>query len=132
MIYRLCLLSLFIFIGCGQPNQISYNRPFGVSSSSLVHSGYLLANTCNPGESAIVYENRPYHKGSNSTAQFDQLIMDISNNKMESQMLEDRGCERVYPIEFNGAFEQEDNVLSNGGREQQNVIQIYQFRIPAQ
>lgn len=130
MLIRCIVFSLFTFImaGCGQPNQISYNRPFG--SSSLSFSGFLLANTCNTGESVIVYENRAYAKGRRSVSQFDQLIVDIKNNELESQMLEDRGCERVYPLEFNGEFEQEVDVLSNGGQEQRNVIQVYQFRVP--
>lgn len=127
MILRVVILSLFL-ISCGQPNQISYSRPFG--SSSLSFNGFLLANTCNTGQSKIVYENRSYLKGSRSVSQFDQLIIDIKNNQLESQMIQDNGCERVFPLEFNGEFEQEVNVLSNGGQEQQNVIQIYQFRIP--
>tara|TARA_B100001971_G_C18268046_1_gene596636 strand:- start:74854 stop:75246 length:393 start_codon:yes stop_codon:yes gene_type:complete len=130
MIYRLIYFYSFFLLACGQPTQISYNSPS--SGSNLSFNGLLYANTCNPGETAIVYDNRQYLKGSKTTSQFDQLILDISNNQLESQMLSDLGCQRVFPIEFNGEFEQEVNVLSNGGQEQQNVIQVYQFRIPAQ
>ena len=128
MILRVIFLSFVFLTGCGQPTQVSYDRPFG--SSNLSFSGFLVANTCNTGQSAIFYENRKYAKGRDTISQFDQLIVDIQNNQLESQMIEDRGCERVFPIEFNGEFEQEVNVLSNGGQEQQNVIQINQFRIP--
>jgi hypothetical protein len=124
MIYRL-LMTLFVLVSCGQPTQISYDPAGGYK-----FSGLLYANTCSLGESFIVYENRQFHKGSKSIGQFDQIIVDISQDGYSSQMLSANGCQRVFAIDFNGEFEQETNILGNGGQEAQNVIQVYQFRIP--
>lgn len=93
-------------------------------------SGLLYANTCSLGESFIVYNNQQFLKGNKSSPDLDKLIIDISNNQFSSYILSSNGCQRVFNFEFDGEFEEETNILGNGGRESQSVIQVYKFRIP--
>jgi len=117
------VLVLLILVSCGQPTQVNYDQ-------SLPFKGLLVANTCNMGESFIVFQENPYPTGSKSNPKVNQLIVDISANKYNSEMLSQNGCAREFNLEFNGDFEDETNFLSNGGQESQRVIQVYDFRIP--
>lgn len=123
MLYR--LLSLLFLFSCGQPTQLQYG-----SVSGMQFTGLLYANTCSLGESFIVYNNQQFLKGNKSSPDLDKLIIDISNNQYSSYMLSSNGCQRVFNLEFDGEFEEETNILGNGGTESQNVIQVYKFRIP--
>lgn len=122
MLYR--LLSLIFLFSCGHPTQIQYSTP------GMQFSGLLYANTCSLGESFIVYNNQQFLKGNKSSPDLDKLIIDISNNQFSSYILSSNGCQRVFNFEFDGEFEEETNILGNGGRESQSVIQVYKFRIP--
>lgn len=128
----LLLISFSIIIGCGQPNQVMFDSGFGdkLSSSSLQYSGFLVANICQESQSLIVHEQKAYLRGSKSTDKIDLLLQDVKENKISDSFLVDsNSCERVYPLEFNGEFEIENNILSNDGNEQVQVIQIHQFRL---
>lgn len=85
-------------------------------------------NHCSKGASYILIEGEKLGVGSESSKEFDEVILRMAQGKrLDFTPISTSGCEKVYSVKLNGEIVRESSLTGYGNDELRKVFQVREF-----
>ncbi len=92
------------------------------------YQGTFHKNHCSKGASYILIEDEKLAVGSESSKEFDEVILRMAQGKrLGFSPVSISGCEKVYSVKLNGEIVRESSLTGYGNDELRKVIQVREF-----